>query len=111
MNINPKLFGDQNQFIQQLALMGLENHLLTGPKVDRRLITNSHELQNLIHSHGLQELGLTQIRILKNQSEKVGWCADVHLAEQTVLVKWVQGGQTLNPFTPYLDIFGGNHGK
>tara|TARA_Y100000114_G_scaffold156795_1_gene185334 strand:- start:3505 stop:3843 length:339 start_codon:yes stop_codon:yes gene_type:complete len=105
-------FGNHNQFIQQLALMGFEqSHILTGPKIPYRHITNEYEINKIIYSHGVQELGLTQVRILLDRNKRAGWCADILLEEQELLVRWLQGGKPMKPTSSYLPIFGGRHGK
>lgn len=105
------LLKDPNQFIEELALMGLEqSHILSGSKIPYQHIVNGHEIDKIIHSHGIQELGLTQIRILQDEHNKVGWCADIHLHEQTMRVRWIQGGEPLRS-SSFLPIFGGRHGK
>ena len=106
------LLKDPNQLIQQIALMGLEqNHILTGSKIPYQHIINGSEIDQIIHSHGIQELGLTQIRIVPNRELRAGWCADIHLEEQKFLIRWLQGGQYLEKKSSFLPIFGGRHGK
>ena len=101
-------FEIDTQFIKRLTLMGLEqSHLFKGPWIDYRHIANSNELDKIIHSHGLQELGLTQIRLLIDKDKRAGWCADIYLKEEELLVRWVQGGQPLGPTSTLMPIFGG----
>ncbi len=97
-----------NQFIKEVTEFALKHkELFSAPKLAPKFYESSGQIvpweplfpndlaSFLTEQNGLEQLGITQVRILTNDDLRHGWSIDIDLSTQFHRLNWVQGGKAL----------------